>query len=135
MAIEKKEKIRAVADASFLIGLSLIKQWVLLPQMVDELYVLPAVWEEVILLGQGKPGAKEMQDSEVIERHPIQNQETVEMLKVFLGPGEAETLVLAQERACSIVFLDDLKARKAAQKPAYEPWVSPAFFFLRKRGD
>jgi hypothetical protein len=60
MAIEKKEKIRAVADASFLIGLALIKQWGLLSQMVDELYVSPAVWEEVILLGQGKPGAKEI---------------------------------------------------------------------------
>ena len=80
MAIEKKEKIRAVSDASFLIGLSLIKQWRLIPKMVDQLYVAPAVWEEVFLLGQGKPGAKEMQDSGVIERHPIQNQKTVEML-------------------------------------------------------
>jgi predicted nucleic acid-binding protein len=89
----------------------------------------------VILLGQGKPGAKEMRDSEVIERHPIQNQETVEMLKVFLGPGEAETLVLAQEMACSIVFLDDLKARKAAQKTGLRTMGVAGFLLsAKKRG-
>lgn len=133
MAIEKKEKIRAVADASFLIGLSLIKQWRLIPKLVDQLYVAPAVWEEVFLLGQGKPGAKEMQDAGVIARHPIQNQKTVEMLKVFLGPGEAETLILAQEMACSIVFLDDLKARKAAQKTGLRTMGVAGFLLAAKK--
>ncbi len=133
MAIEEREKIRAAADASFLIGLALIKQWRLIPKMVEQLFVAPAVWEEVIISGQGKPGTREMQDSGVIERHPIQNQKGVEMLKVFLGPGEAETLILAQELTCSIVFLDDLKARKAAQKTGLRTMGVAGFLLTAKK--
>lgn len=70
----------------------------------------------VLVSGQGRPGSKEIQQSEFIEKHQVRNRQAVEMLKVFLGPGEAETLVLAQELACSVVFVDDLKARKVAQE-------------------
>ncbi|OGP90343.1 MAG: hypothetical protein A2156_00065 [Deltaproteobacteria bacterium RBG_16_48_10] len=55
--------------------------------MVEQLYVAPAVWEEVFILGPGKPGAREMQESRFFEKHPVQNQKAVEMLKVFLGPA------------------------------------------------
>ncbi len=125
--------MRTAADASFLIGLALIKQWRLIPKMVEQLYVAPAVWEEVFLLGQGKPGTKEMQNIRVIEKHPVQNQKAVEMLKVFLGPGEAETLILAQELNCSIVLLDDLKARKAAQKTGLRTMGVAGFLLAAKK--
>ena len=115
MAIGETEKIQAVADASFLIGLCLISQWKLLATVVERVYVAPAVWEEVVVRGQGRPGVQELQQASFIERHPAQNRKAVEMLQVFLGPGEAETLIVAQEVTCSVVFLDDLRARKAAQ--------------------
>ena len=115
MAIGEAEKIEAVADASFLIGLCLISQWKLLAAVVKRLYVAPAVWEEVVVRGQGRPGVQELRQASFIERRPAKNRKAVEMLRVFLGPGEAEALIVAQEVACSAVFVDDLRARKAAQ--------------------
>ncbi len=115
MAIGEAKKVTAVADASFLIGLCLISQWKLLAAVVERLYVTPAVWEEVVVRGQGRPGVKELQQASFIERHSAKNRKAVEMLQVFLGPGEAESLIVAQEMACSVVFVDDLRARKAAQ--------------------
>lgn len=57
MALGEREKIIAVADASFLIGISIVQQWKVLAEMVERIYVAPAVWEEVVVKGQGKPGA------------------------------------------------------------------------------
>jgi predicted nucleic acid-binding protein len=133
MAIEKREKIRAIADASFLIGLSLIRQWRLIEGMVEQIYVAPAVWEEVFVLGQGKPGTKEMSQARFIKRYPVKNKRAAEMLEVFLGPGEAETLALAQEMGISIVFLDDLKARKAAQKSGLRTMGVAGFLLAAKQ--
>jgi len=45
-------KIIAVADSSFIIGLSIINQLDLIPKMVDKFYITPAVWEEVVLHGE-----------------------------------------------------------------------------------
>jgi len=133
MAFEEREKIRAAADASFLIGLSLIGQWRLITVMAEKVYVAPAVWEEVFVHGHDKPGAKEIEQSEVIEKHQIKNRSTVEMLKVFLGPGEAETLVLAQELACPVVFVDDLKARKVAQEVGLRTMGIAGFLLAAKK--
>ena len=129
MAIGEPEKIVAVADASFLIGLCLISKWELLAQMVERLYVAPAVWEEVVVRGQGRPGAREMEQAGFIERRAIKDKQAVKMLQVFLGSGEAESLVLAQEVRCSLVFVDDLKARKAAQEAGLKT-VGVAGFLL-----
>lgn len=125
--------MKAVADASFLIGLCLISQWRLLSSMVQRLYVAPAVWEEVAVRGQGKPGVQEMQRAEFIEKHPVKNRKSVEMLRVFLDPGEAESLVLAQEVECSLVFVDDLKARKAAQKAGLRTMGVAGFLLIAKQ--
>jgi predicted nucleic acid-binding protein len=40
-------------------------------------------------------------------RQAVRNHTAVEMLQVLLGPGEAETLVLAEEVACPLVFMDE----------------------------
>ncbi len=97
MDSRKSEKITAVADASFVIGLCLIEQWQLLPQIVDTLYIPPAVWQEVVESGSDRPGAREIRQSDFVERRSAKNHQAVEMLKAFLGSGEAEALVLAQE--------------------------------------
>jgi predicted nucleic acid-binding protein len=132
VAIGESEKVIAVADASFLIGLCLISQWRLLTQVVERLYIAPAVWEEVVVRGQDRPGAQEMGQAGFIEKRPVKNRQSVEMLKVFLGTGEAESLVLAQEVGCSVVFVDDLKARKAAQEAGFQI-VGVAGFLLTSK--
>lgn len=133
MALEGAGKVVAVADASFLIGLCMIDQWNLLEAMVERLYVAPAVWEEVVVQGAGRPGVQEMQRVTWIERRPAQNARAVEMLQVFLGPGESESLILAQELACPVIFVDEIKARKAAQKSGLRTVGVAGFLLAAKR--
>jgi uncharacterized protein len=109
-----------VADASFLIGLSLIEPWALLATLVERVYVASAVWTEVVEQGQDRPGAGQLQRATWVTHQAVCNRRAVEMLQVFLGAGEAETLVLAEEVACPLVFMDDLKGRKAAQAAGFQ---------------
>jgi predicted nucleic acid-binding protein len=111
----------------------MIDQWNLLEAMVERLYVAPAVWEEVVVRGAGRPGVQEMQQVTWIERHPAQNARAVEMLQVFLGPGESESLILAQELACPVIFVDEIKARKAAQKSGLRTVGVAGFLLAAKR--
>lgn len=133
MAVKGTEKVKAVADSSFLIGLCFIGQWSLLEEMVERLYVPPAVWKEVVEQGEGRPGMQELQQAAFIERRPVQNDKAVEMLKLFLGAGEAESLVLAQELGCSVVFVDELKARKAAQQAGFRTIGVAGFLLAAKQ--
>lgn len=115
MAGEVLTKVAAAADASFLIGVSLVEQVSLLAELFERVYVAPAVWDEVVARGQGRPGAAEIASAGFIIQQAATNRQLVAMLQVFLGPGEAETLALAQELSCPLVLVDDLRARKAAQ--------------------
>ncbi len=49
-------KLIAVADASFLIGISLCEQWDTLKVLVETLIIADKVWEEVVKRGEGRPG-------------------------------------------------------------------------------
>lgn len=128
-----QSEIIAVADSSFLIGLTMINQLDLIAKLVDKLYIAPAVWEEIILPGEEKPGVNKIKNEKFIEKHLIQNRQAVEMLEVFLGAGESETLVLAQEMECSIIFIDDLRARKVAQKSGLRTMGVAGFLLTAKQ--
>lgn len=49
-------KLIAVADASFVIGISLCEQWDTLKVLVETLIIADEVWEEVVKRGEGRPG-------------------------------------------------------------------------------
>jgi predicted nucleic acid-binding protein len=116
LADEPKAKVAAAADASFLIGLCVIDQVSLLGEMFERVYVAPAVWDEVVVRGQGRPGAEQIESSSFITRQVVQNRQAIVMLQLFLGPGERETLALAQELSCPLVLMDDLRARRVANQ-------------------
>lgn len=110
------EAIVAVADASFVIGLSVVGQWRLLDARVRELHVPPAVGAEVVERGQGRLGARELQSEPIVRLSSVRDHRAVELLKAFLDPGEAEAVVLAQELGNVTILLDDPKARRTAQE-------------------
>ncbi len=121
MAGEEAARLVVVADASFIIGLSRIGQWNLLEAMAERAYVPTAVWAEVVEHGRGRPGAKELQSSQVAEKRAVTNRRAVVELQPALGAGEAEAIVLAQELPGATVLLDDPAARKAAMEAGLRP--------------
>jgi len=52
--------MRAIADASFLIGLSKIEKIALLGEVFDQVLIPPAVYREVVEEGRGRPGSQEI---------------------------------------------------------------------------
>ena len=58
--------MRGVADSSSLISLSVVDALWLLPHFFETTIVPPAVYQEVVVEGEGKPGAKEVKEAKWI---------------------------------------------------------------------
>lgn len=129
-------KLTAVADASFIIGISLCQQWDTLEVLVETLIVADKVWEEVVEQGEGQPGEKELRQATFVGRRTVSNTSAVTMLMTTLDEGEAETLVLATELGVTKVFVDDLRGRKIAQSLGLQAvGVAGFLLFAKKKGE
>ena len=127
------DRLTAVADASFVIGLSLCQQWDTLEVFVETLIIADKVWTEVVERGDGKPGEIELQQATFVERRTVSNTSAVAMLATTLDEGEAETLVLATELGITQVFVDDLRGRKIAQSLGLQTIGVAGFLLLAKK--
>ena len=128
-------RLTAVADASFIIGISLCQQWDTLEVLVETLIIADKVWEEVVEQGKGKPGEKELRQATFVERRTVSDASAVTMLMATLDEGEAETLVLATELGVKSVFVDDLRGRKVAQSLGLQAvGVAGFLLFAKKKG-
>lgn len=105
-----------IADATCLIGLSKIDRLELLPALFTRIALAPAVWHEVVVQGAGRAGSAQVQNATWIDVHTVLDTLAVEALRLNLGAGESESMVLARELNASLVILDDFRARRAAQQ-------------------
>lgn len=105
-----------VADSSCLIGLSKIGKLNILHQLFGEIIIPEAVFSEVVIQGEGRPGAKEVKDTNWIKKIAVKNEIAVKALKLSLGAGESEAIVLASECNAEFIILDDWKARQIAEE-------------------
>ncbi len=131
--ITDARKLIAVADASFVIGISLCEQWDILKALVETLIIADKVWEEVVERGEGKPGEKELRQATFVKRQTVSNTSAVTMLMATLDKGEAETLVLATELSVTNVFVDDLRGRKVAQSLGLQTVGVAGFLLFGKK--
>ncbi len=104
-----------VSNSSPLINLARIDQLSLLPHLYGELIIPEAVWHEVVVEGQGYPGAEEIRQAQWITRQTVVNQALVQALRQELDAGEAEAIVLALERKASLLLIDERIGRETAQ--------------------
>ncbi len=102
-----------ISDSSPLISLALIGKMDIPEKLYREIYVPPAVYEEVIR--NDKPFSEELKLFLNDKIKKVSNKMAVEILLSDIGAGEAETIVLALEQQPDIVLIDDLKARKFAR--------------------
>lgn len=111
-----------VADASILIGLSMIGQLRLLYERFSEGVLIPeAVWQEVVEEGSGRPGAEEVANAEWITVQTVTDSSIVRLLLAELDKGEAEAIALAHETNADAVLLDERDARQAAMRLGLRP--------------
>lgn len=103
-----------IADSTCLIGLSKVGQLDILRQLFHKIIVPQAVYHEVVMLGANQMGATEVKGAVWIETQTVQNQLAVQTLRLTLGAGESEAIILASEQSAKFIILDDRKARQAA---------------------
>lgn len=104
-----------IADSGPIISFARAGRLELLRQVVDELLIPEAVYQELVTQGAGRPGAEEASRGEWIKRKPVTQQATVRTLPRALGDGEREAIVLAQELG-AVLVVDDPGARDTAAR-------------------
>jgi predicted nucleic acid-binding protein len=108
-----------VSNSSPLISLAKIDAFDLLQKLYGALVIPAEVYAEVVSAGAGLAGAAEVSKCPWIEvreiRHPAAMDE-IRSRRLALGLGELSAMILARELAADLVLLDDLGARKLAQK-------------------
>jgi len=109
--------LKVVADASVLIGLSSIHKLDVLHERFPEgVFVPPAVWKEVVEEGSGRPGAREVAESEWIHIQDFTEQGIANLLQAELDDGEVAAIALAYEIHADVVLMDEQDGRQAAQQ-------------------
>lgn len=107
----------AISDSSTLIHLAVLGRLSLLREHYEQVLVLPAVWREVVEEGQGRAGAREVEEaaqSGWLKVLTPTNEALLRLLKRDLEDGEAEAIALAVERQGEVILLDDSDARRVA---------------------
>jgi len=106
-----------VSNATSLISLSLINQLGLLKTLYGQVYIPPAVYEEVVTKGKGRPGAKEVTKADwiVVSEVPEAARGAVQPRPTALHAGEIEAMELALWLQAKLVILDEKLARKIAK--------------------
>lgn len=112
--------MKVVSNSSILIGLSAIERLDLLHHRFPNGVIIPdAVWNEVVVTGQGLPEAKQVAHTEWIVRQYVQNKIFALSLQASLDKGEAEVIALGQEIRADLLLLDEKSARKVAVRLDY----------------
>src|SRR5687768_9361270 len=107
-----------ISDASPLVHLSAIERFDLLKQLYPVLLIPPAVWAEVTVAGQGRPGAAEVLAAVEIGWIKLQSPNARTLTRTELqglDAGEAEALALALDTSAELVLLDELRGRAVAR--------------------
>ena len=110
--------LKVISDASTLIHLTAVGKLSLLCDFYGNVIVPTAVWREVVLEGEERSGAVEVQqahDSGWIEILEPSDQTLLRLLKQELHEGEAEAIALAIELGADLVLLDETEGRNIAE--------------------
>jgi len=102
-----------ISNASPLIALSLIDRLYILKELWSEITIPNAVYKEVVLEGEGKPGAQSVVRAcnEWIITKEVKNYQEVQVLRAILDEGEAEVIALGQEMNADLLLLDNREPR------------------------
>ena len=86
----------------------------LIEKLYGTIYIPAAVFDEIVIQGEGQAGAEYIKNSSWIKVYPVQNTLLVKSLALQLDKGEAEAIALAIELSAYLVLLDEKRGRTIA---------------------
>ena len=126
----------AVANSSPLIHLSAIGDIDLLPRIMGPVTIPEAVYQEVVIIGRGQSGEREVRQAQGnwLTVAKVQSRAEVERLMNSQGLhlGESEAIILAQEISARMVLLDDQRAVVYARSCGLRVIRTPAVYTTAK---
>jgi uncharacterized protein len=103
-----------VSDSTPLIALSIIGRINLLKDYFKEIYIPPEVYQEIVVLGDKRPGSNVVSSAGWIKVKEVENTVAVHSMAINLHKGESEAIILATE-IDDLLIIDDGQARKTAK--------------------
>lgn len=104
-----------VANAGPLIALAQIGHFDLLRLLYGRLSIPPAVGDEVVASGRGRPGAGEVSTAVWIETVEVRDATAVQLLRERLDLGESQAIVLAIELNADLLLIDEARGRRVSE--------------------
>jgi len=105
--------VTVISNSSPLINFAAVGRFNLLRELYGTIVIPDAVYHEVVVAGQGQPGAAEVEQADWITRAAVSNPTVVAVLHE-LDRGEAEAVALAVENPGALLILDERRGRLAA---------------------
>jgi uncharacterized protein len=105
-----------VSNTSPIINLAAVGKLELLEALFGAILIPEAVAEEIVVKGAGQAGADAVSRAEWITTRSVINRLAVQSLRLELDPGEAESIILAQEQGADLLLLDERRARRVARQ-------------------
>lgn len=102
-----------VADSGPIVSFARANRLDLLHQVVGDLTIPTAVYEDIVIRGAGKPGAPEVQGASWIQTLAVRDRLFVDQLPPKLHLGEREAIALAKEQGV-VLLVDEREARREA---------------------
>jgi predicted nucleic acid-binding protein len=107
--------VKVVSDASPLITLARISCFDLLPKLFGKIYISGEVYKEVVIDGEGLPGAAEVSQADWVEVRLLERVAGASA-RPELGAGEVSSVALAKDLSADLVLIDEWRARRFAQE-------------------
>ncbi len=125
--------MKVICDAAVLIGLAKIGKLNLLEKLFGKIYIPGGVYNEVVIKGRGRIGAKEIDQAKWISKTKVKDRTAVNLLFSEFGQGESEVLILGKELKADWMIFDDARARTAAISAGYRVMGLAGVLLLAKQ--
>lgn len=103
-----------MSDASPLINLARVNHFDLLTVFYGQIVIAQAVYDEVVIRGEGRDGSREVKQATWIDVRVPEDKLAVRALEAELGNGEASAIILAQELDAALLIIDEIRGRRIA---------------------
>ena len=102
-----------IVDSGPILSFARANRLELLHQVIGDLTIPDAIYEEIVIRGAGKPGSTEVQGASWIRHLPVRDRAFVDQLPPKLHLGEREAIALAKEQGAALL-VDEREARREA---------------------